>query len=273
MLVREPNPVLIRWISASIIAATIAFAGHSALAQDKKVDTENRLKSVQSEIDKSESQRKQYEKDVASLSRQQRALQKQLVEAAATARAHEDEIAGLEVDLVDLREREAVAADDLEMKTAHLAVSLGAMQKLSRQPTVALILRPASIEDRARSAILLDSVMPALRDQAAALRDQVSVVQALRLSIEEKQAALQAEQENLAQERLRIDKLLVDKKAQQKQLTAAIKREQARLAELAQEAQTLEALLEKLNVSTPTDGSIREEFSEVGRPIDGLPFS
>ena len=50
------------------------------------------------------------------------------------------------------------AAETLRRKSNDLASSLAAMQRLSRQPTAALVLRPASVEDTARTAIVLDRV-------------------------------------------------------------------------------------------------------------------
>ena len=177
-IVRAPSRFLLPWRCGGLLLAWPA-------AADEKDEAQARLKAVQTDIEESRAQQAQYEKDVAALAQRQREIQERLVETAAKLREYADDIDRLEARLSNLRADEAVAAKELEEKTAHLAVSLAAMQRLSRQPTAALILRPASIDDRARSAILLDSVMPALADQAADLREQVSVVQVLRTSIEQ----------------------------------------------------------------------------------------
>ena len=264
-IVRVPDRFLLPWLCAALLLAWPA-------AADEKDDAQARLQAVQSDIEKARAQKAQYEKDVAVLAQRQRDIRARLVETAAKLREYVDDIDRLEARLTILRADEAVAAKDLEEKTAHLAVSLAAMQRLSRQPTAALVLRPASIGDRARSAILLDAVMPALSDQAAALREQVSVVQALRVSIEDDQAALVAAQANLAAEQDRLTVLQAEKAAQQAELAEAIEREQARLAKLAEDADSLEELLEKLT-EAETVRAQEQAFASIGQPIDGPPFS
>ena len=261
--VRVPSRFLLPWLCGGLLLAWPA-------AADEKDEAQARLKAVQTDIEESRAQQAQYEKDVAALAQRQREIQEQLVETAAKLREYADDIDRLEARLTNLRADEAVAAKELEEKAAHLAVSLAAMQRLSRQPTAALILRPASIDDRARSAILLDAVMPALADQAADLREQVSVVQVLRTSIEQDQTALLTAQGNLAAEQDQLRSLQAEKEAQQVELAEAIEREQARLAKLAEEAQSLEGLLEML---VAQEELARDPLKGIGQPIDGPPFS
>lgn len=252
-------------------AALLAAAVFSSALADEQTDAAEKLQSVQDDIEQSRAQKAQYEKDVAELAERQREIQEQLVETAARLRALAEQIEDLETRLVTLRADEAVAAENLEAKTAHLAGALAAMQRLSRQPTAALILRPASIDDKARSALLLDAVMPTLADQAEDLRAQVRVVQALRMSIEDDQAALLAAEAEITAERATLAVLQAEKAAQQAELAEAIEWEQARLAKLAEEAESLEALLQKL--AAEEELSRQGDFGAVGQPIDGLPFS
>jgi septal ring factor EnvC (AmiA/AmiB activator) len=232
-------------VRAAALAALTALAAPPAAAADKG-EAQDRLKSVRQELDEAAAKRKRLEREAAALKLEERKLSAALVEAAAKARAREREIEQLEDELAALRDREAEAARTLEAKSNDLAASLGAMQRLSRQPTAALVLRPASVDETARSAIVLDRVRDALLAQAADLRRGMDELRALRGDIEVRQAALRTELEALAARRSEVDRLLAEKHASRTATESQARKEAERARQLAKDARSIEALLKKL---------------------------
>ncbi len=257
-----------RLIRCTFVAAVLAAAAGAAYAENAP---EDQLKAVTGEIAKSEAERARLEKEVAAVEAERRQLQKQLVEAAGALRAQEEEITALERDLEALRAREAEASTALREQSIQLSESLAAMQLLSRQPTAALILRPASIPDTARTAILLDHLRDHLTREAATLREQVTVVRALQASIAEEQAALQAELTNLDARQDDVAGLVADRKTRQAKLRKDIAAEQSRQQVLAEEAESLEALIKKLEEEAAA--AALDPYAGTGEPLDTLPFS
>ncbi|MGE0669033.1 MAG: murein hydrolase activator EnvC [Sphingomonadales bacterium] len=232
--------------AAGLAAVLTLAASGSAFAAKDKEGAEDQLKSIKQEMGEAAAKRKQLEKEAAALRLEEKKLSAALVEAAARTRAHEARIQKLEDELAALKAQEAEAAQTLERKSNDLAGSLAAMQRLSRQPTAALVLRPASVEDTARSAIVLDRVRDALLDQAADLRHRMAELKALRGDIEVQQAALRTELEELAARQKDVDGLLAEKKANRATTEGQAKKEAERARKLAKDAKSIEALLRKL---------------------------
>ncbi|MFN3233169.1 MAG: murein hydrolase activator EnvC family protein [Alphaproteobacteria bacterium] len=261
---RRRNPAK----AGALVAALFAALTPAVLSAQNDAP-EARLESVTLEIAASEAERARLEKEADAVRREARALQKNLVDAAAQLRDQEEKITALEADLQALRAREATAVGTLELQAGQLSDSLAAMQMLSRQPSATLLLRPASIPDTARTAILLDHLRGHLTREADALREQVRVVQALQISIEEEQTTLREGMAALAAGQERLAGLVADRKARQASLGQQITEQQARQQALAEEAESLEALIKKIE----EEAAARDRFAGTGEPLDTVPFS
>lgn len=260
-------------VRAACLAATLLLAAGMPMAADAagKGDQQDKLKAIREELDQAAANRKKLEQQAAALKQEERTLSTALVEAAARTRAHEVRIQSLEQDLTRLKAQETEAAATLERKSNDLAASLAAMQRLSRQPTAALVLRPASVSDTARTAIVLDRVRNALLDQAADLRHRMVELKALRGDIEVQQAALKTELEDLASRQKDVDRLLAEKKANRAATETQAQKEAKRAQKLAQDAKSIEALLKKLEEEARKERERQKALKT--KPPEGPSFS
>ena len=260
-------------VRATCLAATILLAVGMPMSAGAagKGDQQDKLKAIRQELDQAAANRKKLEQQAAALKQEELKLSTALVEAAGKTRAHEVRIQSLEEDLTKLKAQEAEAAATLDRKSHDLAASLAAMQRLSRQPTAALVLRPSSVSDTARTAIVLDRVRNALLDQAADLRQRMGELKALRGNIEVQQAALKTELEDLASRQKDVDRLLAEKKANRAATETEAQKEAKRAQKLAQDAKSIEALLKKLEEAARKERE-RQKALKI-KPPEGPSFS
>jgi septal ring factor EnvC (AmiA/AmiB activator) len=248
-----------------LAAALLAIAPLVAQAKPAE-DTARRLKALEQKIEASDSRYRDLNETAGALRGEIEALRSRLIETAARIQNHEDKSAALEDRLAELSAREQDKAADLARRARQLANSLAALERLSQQPAGALIARPGAIDTTARSASLLGTIVPRLRDTARKLGAEIADLKQLRADIDTERQALDQEARALARDHTELDQLVAQKKARQSKMLAAAAREKSRLAALARKAKSLRALVARLE---------RERLArpQTEVPITGLPFS
>jgi len=264
-----PNIVL-SFASASFLLAS--FAQEPTEAKDLS-QVQGKLESIEDELLDSRARKHHFEDKMAALSLELRSTKKQLVKAASAVQNQEDKVQALDQRLAGLFKEEQAGTEELNRRYEDLAQSVAAMQRLSRRPLGAMIVRPASINDSARTAIMLDSIVPVLHGQADHLSAQLDKVEALRNKISQEREELTAEETTLSKRQHNIAQLLADKEIKQDGLNQAINREKARLQELASEAESLGALIAELEAEAYQQrGKGSHRLGQDGL-FEGLPFS
>lgn len=132
-------------------------------------------------------------------------LRAQMVETAGAAQNLEAEITRLEARLADLNARAEAKTAALADRHGQLSGTVGALVRLARLPAEALLVAPGSANDTVRTAILLRVAVPELERRAAVLRAELTALDDLRTRIRgdrqqliDSQAALKAQQAELA---------------------------------------------------------------------------
>lgn len=205
-----------------------------------------RLKDVRAELESAEARKKRLEADEKRLARELSTLSNRLVAAAQAVRDQEITLIRLEEEIITLDAQQQELTDTLVKRRAQLGQSLAALQNLSRQPPQLLLLRPASATDTARSAILLNSVLPRVRAQADALRIELSELAALRASLENRREEQRLELGRLEDARMELNALRQERAKQRELIAAQAEEEAKRIAKLVTESRTLEELVAKL---------------------------
>lgn len=139
-------------------------------------------------------------------------LNRRLIETAERIQASERQITIAEDRLESLTGREADIQNSLISRRYELTELLAALQRLGVSPPPAIAVRPENALAAVRSAILLGSLVPELRDEARKLSTDLSELVALRVSIEEEKTRLAETSGQLAIERERIATLLESKR-------------------------------------------------------------
>jgi len=231
-------------LAAALLAAALAWlAAPPALAQATASD---RLQRLERALEEGRDHQRGLERKALELRRQVANLRRGLIDAAASAQRQEEAVSSLERRLAALRREETAKAADLARRWAELAATLGALERLSLQPPETLIASPGSGIDTARSSLLLGAVVPSLEAQARDLRRDLAALAELRAEITSHRAELAAANQVLTKERLALDRLLKRKAGLQARAEAESSRERTRLERMAEEADSLRALIAQL---------------------------
>ncbi len=237
-VVRRAEPFAV----VAALGAGLAFAG--AAAQTAGVDDE--LATVERALDAELGREQALELTAAQLEREVAGLRLELVEAARHSQDHEERVTALEERLTELTRLEAEKSAALRRRRETLAATLGALQRLSRQPPEALVATPATVDDAIRVSLLLGATVPLLDDEARSLRAELETLAALHREIATERLELEAATADLAAERARLEALHERKAALQEDTRQHREDAEARVARLAAEAKTLRDLLDRL---------------------------
>jgi septal ring factor EnvC (AmiA/AmiB activator) len=233
-----------RLVAAGLVACGCALAPGAAHAQE--ASPAERLDELQRAIDAEAAEAEAAAARADAYEAEAERLRQESIAAAARAQALEADLGEAEMALAFRRLAEMRQRRRLAERDAELASLLGALQRIALQPPEALLTAPGGALETARSAMLLSSTVPELERRAEAVRVEVQRLAALtaatatqRDALADTRASLTAQQERLqALARQKIDlrqEALSDR-------TAA----EARLQALADEAEDVQALLQKL---------------------------
>ena len=238
--------------AAIIVAVALALGGGMATAQD--ADPERELHKLDRGLRDSETRRDHLRRRANRSATEIAGLKRRLVAAAWRAQGYENQATEIERRLADLETSEATTSASLATRRGQLTATLAALQRLARQPKVALLTLPAGPVDTIRGALLMRAVVPDLQARARRLGGELRVLAALRVKIAADREHLTSNAEALARERNRLAGLVRDKQVLERSARRESSSEQARAAKLAARARTVRELVHRLMA---TRGNLR----------------
>lgn len=145
--------------------------------------------------------------------------------------------------LQDLSARETELSVRVGQNRNRLSRLLGALQMYSRNPPPALFVHPSDAKDAVRAAILIRAVTPELERRAKAYAAEVEEFQTLRRQVAAGSAELFTAESAFADQKSRLEAMIAEKTAQERQLSGDLIIADREIAVLTQRAQTLSKLL------------------------------
>lgn len=233
-------------LALATVGAMIALAPAAQEASEA-----DRLRDLEQAIHEGRDRRESLEADAARAEVELSALRGGLISAAASAREREAEVTQLERRLESLEAEERAKSVDLARQRAALTATLGALMRLSRRPTEALIAMPVAAVDTVRTSKLLAATIPILVDEADALGAEVEVAKRLREEIVAEQHQLARALTALGKEQQLIRRLLDRKSTMRHRARAEVVTVEQRLRRMAAEAEDLRALVSSLAAPAP----------------------
>ena len=237
---REPER-LRRAFPPLLIAALLCVPAHAA-------DTpEQRLKSVEKQLDETRTREAQFARDAEALAAEIAALRSDSITTAKAAQEHEAALSALEERLALLGAEEGRKSEELNRHRTQQMRLLMALERLARNPPEGLALGPGDPVDALRSALLLGAAIPPLEIEARALRQEIAALARLRGQIAEAEARHQSERFDLETEQGRLAALIERKTVLQRQAQHGAEESGHRQAQLATQAGDLQQLIERLS--------------------------
>jgi septal ring factor EnvC (AmiA/AmiB activator) len=184
--------------------------------------------------------------EIAALSKDRAALNRNLIAAGKRSKALEDEIGRTERRITQLRKKEEPLIERLAERRAVLAEVLAALQRMGRRPPPAIIVQPEDALMSVRSAILLGAAVPELRTRAEAVSASLKELAAVRDKLDAERARLKADAAQLIEERQRVALLIEERKKAEASSQEALEVERRTASELGRKATSLKELIDRL---------------------------
>lgn len=223
-----------------VLALVPPAAGPSSAADHSE------LERVERELEASRERAAAVERDRRKAAAELAKLRREAIAAAARAQKHELQLIELEKTLNRLGEREDAARAALRQKQFAMAGTLGALQRLSRNPPQTMLAFPDAPKRMVRSAMLLRAALPRMREDAESLRAGLQEIARIEkdtrlqlASLETASRALEKERERLAGVQRRKARLLKKTVSEGRDIDA-------RMAELAGRAKSIRELLARI---------------------------
>lgn len=234
--------LLIPW-AFDALAQTPAAEPAQSPVESKRAETAKELQDLTSQISLSAERVASLDKEISGLKKDQTTITAALIQAAKTEKKLSQDITGFTDKLIGLREREDGVRLSLNQRRGALAEVLAALQRMGLNPPPALLVRPDDALASVRSAVLLGAVVPEMRQQTEVLIADLKELTRIKTSITEEQARLTAALSGQAEEKKRLDLLLVEKQKLQTSSEETRLAEQQRSEDLAKRATSLRDLI------------------------------
>jgi septal ring factor EnvC (AmiA/AmiB activator) len=252
-------------VSLCFSAAICAAAGENAPGDADSAH--HALDEKRQQLDENAAKEQTIRSEVDTLFAERERLNARLIETAALIQRGEAKMTEIEGRLSELEAQERVVRGSLEQRHGQIAALLTALQRMGRNPPPVLVTRREDALKMVRSAMLLASAFPDLRDQALNLTSQLDDLQRVMTNIRTEGARLEAETDRLNETRTRLANLMEAKKLtladRQSELTSV----RAATAEISQSVTDLSDLITRLDKAV-TEKTGLGNYSNGLRPED-----
>ncbi len=245
-----------------LLGLVIFFGFHSSTlgqnpAEQASVEASVQLEKIQNAITLSEERRQQLRDEMKEMEGDRTRQSAALIAAAQRVKLTEIEVDDIERRLGVLLESESRILTRLENSDAEISSLLAALQRISRNPPPALIIDPSDALNSARSASLLTSVLPELRQRAETIVADLKQLEATKTRVLQEEKELKARYSSLLEEQLRIATLIEARKLGVARVESDLAAEEALAEQLATQATSLSELVETLKqrISTISDAA------------------
>ncbi|MGN6548457.1 MAG: murein hydrolase activator EnvC family protein [Pararhizobium sp.] len=227
---------------AAATAAPDPAAGLSVEQQQSRAELEKLSSAVKLSKDKIAG----LQADIASIDKDRATLRTEIVDAAEKQKALQRQLGDGEARLAALYGREDQIHRNLQARRGVLAEVLGALERMGRDPPPALLVTPSDALSSVRSAILLGSVVPEMRQETEALAKQLQDLVDVRKQMAAERDRMKATLTDVAEEQKRLELLLAAKKQMQAENRTRLAAEQQNATQLASKASNVQDLINDL---------------------------
>ncbi len=244
-------------------------AAAQAPAPASKEDAERKLEQKRQELNAVQSKEKSLQDDVAGLDAERERINAQLLDTAALIQRSEGQLTSIEGRLAELEAQERIARGSLQQRHGQIAKLLAALQRMGRNPPPVLITRREDALKMVRSAMLISSSFPELKEQALALSERLDDLVRVMTEIRQEGDRLRTETTRLNEARARLSGLMEVKKLTLADRRSELASVRSATTEISRSVGDLAELIGKLDktVSEKTGlGSYNEELRK-GAPI------
>ena len=207
---------------------------------------DRRLHELEEQFRRSQSEHAEIKRKARAISDEMARIRADMVAAARAAQESEELLSELERQLDDLKTMEADRAGALQRRSSQMTGVLTALERLAWRPTEALMAQPQTPAETVRSAILLRAAVPEIERSVHDLKDEIDMMSKLRDDISAQKKRIGSTALRLDGEHQRLKELWDRKSTLQYAAIAETEASEQRLRQLAEQAQDLRELLQRL---------------------------
>jgi septal ring factor EnvC (AmiA/AmiB activator) len=238
-----------KWLGCLAAAGLLLAFPAAGLCEDAKpseAQASIELSTVRQQLDRSEAQTRIISGEVSSLQKEVDDLTAQLTETAERIQSREAMITAGEDRLKALDAEEASLLGELKQRRRALAELLAGLQRLERNPPPPLATYPHDAVTALRGAMLLGSIVPALKSEVAAVMQRLARLENVRAAQGAEQKEIAGHLARLATARAELAALSERKQALLAETRGRLSAERERAKQLARKAQSLQQLMDSL---------------------------
>lgn len=255
-------------ISPSPASAQVAAAPQATAASPDTIkQREQELEAARAQQRNAAEAQQKLKAEIAAIGQDRSKLAGQLIEIAAQVRDVETRIGEAEARLPPLDSREQEIRGSLGSRSSEIVEVLAALQRAGRRTPPALLVRPEDALQSLRTALLLGSVVPALRARAEKLSGDLTELVAVRKAISTERDRLAVDRDKLRNDQIRLAALVDERQRQQSSIEKDMEAEGARAITLSRQADNLQSLIAKMEQDLKTAAKAAVTASLQGAPV------
>ncbi len=216
-------------------------------AVEQKADKEVELRGVEDTIRASDEQRRAIDSEIESIRADRARLSAALIATTAKIQDAERGVAAADDRLASLNAKADSISRSLQTRRAAIVEVLAALQRMGADPPPAILIKPGDMAEAVRAAMILGSLIPALKEQAEGLRRDVEDLSKTRESIARERDELARTASSMALEKERLAALVEARQQALSSAQQALASQQQRATDLARQASTLRDLIARLD--------------------------
>ena len=217
------------------------------LSAQSKDEAQRKLERSRQELDERKQREQGITSDLGQLKTERERLNASLVETARLIQKGEAQMTHIESRLGDLEAQETMLRGSLAQRHDSIARLLAAMQRMGRNPPPVMITRREDALMMVRSAMMLATAFPELRDQAMALAGRLNDLARVMADIRTEGDKLKAETTRLNDSRTRLAQLMESKRQSLAERQVELDRVRREAVEIARNVTDLNELITRLD--------------------------
>jgi len=232
------------------MAAVVLLAGGMARAagDGNRDEARQRLLQVEQSMGSADARQRKLQDRVAAIESRLEITTRDMVTLAAAIQSREDRLSGLERAIARLDALRGEQIQRLDLQRRELLDLLAALQAMARRPAQLLMLKPGDAVDTARSAALLNTVLPEVQRRTHRLRAELAAITRVRTRLERDQARYRDELGRMKRDQALMQTLVDRRRLQRDGLIGQAASETDEARALADQARDIRDLIGRLEV-------------------------
>lgn len=242
-------------LRGGLLAVAILAWPQLAPAQDA-AGTAEEIDRVQQSIEDTTDLRQELDQKIGQLNQEVATLRAEAINASMEIMAQHQVLIEIEREMAVLVAEESDWIAKLDVQRDKLSRLLGGLTRLARIPPETMVARPSAPVEALRTATLLRAAVPGIEDEARVLRQQLSELASVRLDLADRRDRASAQRDALDGRIADMNALIIRREALVSETEAERQAVEARLRVLAEEANSLRELLERLDEAGPVEAPV-----------------